>query len=159
MTITPELSVAIAFVIFVILVGWKGTSRITAALDKRAQNIRRQLDEAQNLREEAQAALADYQRQQRDALDEAEQIISNAKQEVERLKVEAEKALAVTLKRREEQAMTRIAQAEAKALQDVREQAVDLAISVTSRLIGENMNSDVENRVLKNSMDELAGKL
>ncbi len=87
MTITPELSVAIAFVIFVILVGWKGTSRITAAVDKRAQNIRRQLDEAQNLREEAQAALADYQRQQRDALDEAEQIISNAKQEVERLKL------------------------------------------------------------------------
>ena len=65
MTITPEISVAIAFVIFVILVLWKGTRKITEGLDKRAERIRSQLDETQNLREEAQAALASYQRQQR----------------------------------------------------------------------------------------------
>ena len=86
MTITPEISVAIAFVIFVILVLWKGTRKITEGLDKRAERIRSQLDETQNLREEAQAALASYQRQQRDALAEAEQIIAQAEAEAERLK-------------------------------------------------------------------------
>ena len=55
MTITPEISVAIAFVIFVALVLWKGTRRITDGLDKRADRIRNQLNETQNLREEAQA--------------------------------------------------------------------------------------------------------
>ena len=68
MTITPDISVAIAFVIFVVLVAWKGTKKLTAGLDQRADAIRKQLDETQNLREEAQAALASYQRQQRDAL-------------------------------------------------------------------------------------------
>ena len=74
MTITPDISVAIAFVIFVVLVAWKGTKKLTAGLDQRADAIRKQLDETQNLREEAQAALASYQRQQRSALAEAEHV-------------------------------------------------------------------------------------
>lgn len=159
MTITPELSVAIAFVIFVILVVWKGMAKITAGLDKRADDIRRQLDEAQNLREEAQAALAGYQRQQRDALAEAEEIIAHAREEAERLKVQAEATLAATLKRREEQAVDRIAQAEAKALQDVRNQAVDLAIGVTAKLIGDNMTAEVQNGLIGGATGELARKL
>ena len=63
MTFTPELAVAIAFVIFLALVLWKGTSRITAKLDNRAEEIRDQLDEARKLREAAQSTLASYERQ------------------------------------------------------------------------------------------------
>ena len=79
MTITADISVAIAFVIFIVLVVWKGTKKMTAGLDQRAETIRKQLDETQNLREEAQAALASYQRQQRDALAEADEIVAQAK--------------------------------------------------------------------------------
>ena len=98
MTITPDISVAIAFVIFVVLVAWKGTKKITAGLDQRADAIRKQLDETQNLREEAQAALASYQRQQRDALAEADEIVAQAKADAERLKVQAENVLTATIK-------------------------------------------------------------
>lgn len=156
---TPELAVAVAFVIFVVLVLWKGMAKITVGLDKRADQIRAQLDEAQKLREEAQAVLAGYQRQQRDALAEAEEIISHAKEEAERMKVDAAATLATTLKRREEQAVDRIAQAEAKALQDVRNQAVDLAIAATGTLIGESMTSDVQGRLIGDATGELSTKL
>ena len=156
---TPELAVAVAFVIFVVLVLWKGMAKITVGLDKRANQIRAQLDEAQKLREEAQATLAGYQRQQRDALAEAEEIISHAKEEAERMKVDAAATLATTLKRREEQAVDRIAQAEAKALQDVRNQAVDLAIAATGTLIGESMTSDVQGRLIGDATGELSTKL
>jgi F-type H+-transporting ATPase subunit b len=156
---TPELAVAVAFVIFVVLVLWKGMAKITVGLDKRADQIRAQLDEAQKLREEAQATLAGYQRQQRDALAEAEEIISHAKEEAERMKVDAAATLATTLKRREEQAVDRIAQAEAKALQDVRNQAVDLAIAATGTLIGESMTSDVQGRLIGDATGELSTKL
>ena len=156
---TPELAVAVAFVIFVVLVLWKGMAKITVGLDKRADQIRAQLDEAQKLREEAQATLAGYQRQQRDALAEAEEIISHAKEEAERMKVDAAATLATTLKRREEQAVDRISQAEAKALQDVRNQAVDLAIAATGTLIGESMTSDVQGRLIGDATGELSTKL
>ena len=156
--ITADLSVAIAFVIFVVLVAWKGTKRITAGLDQRAEAIRKQLDETQNLREEAQAALASYQRQQRDALVEATEIVAQAKVDAERLKTQAEVVLTATLKRREEQAVERIAQAEATALKDVRDQAIDLAIGVATKLIEEKMTKKVQNDLVKDASDDLMKK-
>ncbi|MBM85050.1 MAG: F0F1 ATP synthase subunit B [Rhodospirillaceae bacterium] len=159
MEVDETFIVAIAFIIFVALMLWKGMSKITEGLDKRANEIRRQLDEAQKLREEAQAALAGYQRQQRDALTEAEEIIAHAQEEAERMRSEAETTLAATLKRREEQAMDRIGQAEAKAVRDVRDQAVDIAIEVSARLITDNMSTEVQNSTIEDVTDNLANKL
>ena len=158
MTITPDISVAIAFVIFVVLVAWKGTKKITAGLDQRADAIRKQLDETQNLREEAQAALASYQRQQRDALAEADEIVAQAKADAERLKVQAENVLTATIKRREEQAVERIAQAEATAIKDVRDQAIELAIGVATKIITEKMTKTVQNELVKDASEDLIKK-
>ena len=158
MTITPDISVAIAFVIFVVLVVWKGTKKITAGLDQRADAIRKQLDETQNLREEAQAALASYQRQQRDALAEADEIVAQAKADAERLKVQAENVLTATIKRREEQAVERIAQAEATAIKDVRDQAIELAIGVATKMITEKMSKTVQNELVKDASEDLMKK-
>ena len=158
MTITPDISVAIAFVIFVVLVAWKGTKKLTAGLDQRAEAIRKQLDETQNLREEAQAALASYQRQQRDALAEADEIVAQAKADAERLKVQAENVLTATIKRREEQAVERIAQAEATAIKDVRDQAIELAIGVATKIITEKMTKTVQNELVKDASEDLMKK-
>jgi F-type H+-transporting ATPase subunit b len=158
MTITPDISVAIAFVIFIVLVVWKGTKKLTAGLDQRSEAIRKQLDETQNLREEAQAALASYQRQQRDALAEADEIVARAKVDAERLKVQAETVLTATIKRREEQAIERIAQAEATAIKDVRDQAIELAIGVATKIITEKMTKTVQNELVKDASEDLMKK-
>ena len=158
MTITPDISVAIAFVIFILLVAWKGTKKLTAGLDQRAEAIRKQLDETQNLREEAQAALASYQRQQRDALAEADEIVAQAAVDAERLKVQAETVLTATIKRREEQAVERIAQAEATAIKDVRDQAIELAIGVATKIITEKMTKTVQNELVKDASEDLLKK-
>ena len=93
-----------------------------------------------------------YQRQQRDALAEAEQIIAQAEAEAERLKEQAEGVMAATIKRREEQAVQRIAQAEASAVQDVRDQAVELAIGVATKLIAEKMDKSVQGSLIEASI-------
>ena len=158
MTITPDISVAIAFVIFIVLVAWKGTKKLTAGLDQRAETIRKQLDETQNLREEAQAALASYQRQQRDALAEADEIVAQAKVDAERLKEQAETVLTATIKGREVQAVERIAQAEATAIKDVRDQAIELAIGVATKIITEKMTKTVQNELVKDASEDLLKK-
>ena len=59
-----EFWVAVAFVAFLlVLVYYKVPSLIAKALDDRAEAIRKELDEARRLREEAQNLLADYQTQ------------------------------------------------------------------------------------------------
>ena len=127
-------------------------------MDQRADAIRKQLDERQNLREEAQAALASYQRQQRDALAEADEIVAQAKVDAERLKVQAENVLTATIKRREEQAVERIAQAEATAIKDVRDQAIELAIGVATKIITEKMTKTVQNELVKDASEDLIKK-
>jgi hypothetical protein len=73
----PTFWVAVAFVIFVAAAFKKVRDGLNSALDGRAARIKAQLDEARQLREEAQAALAEYQRKVRDAAAEAKAIVES----------------------------------------------------------------------------------
>ncbi len=109
-------------------------------LDDRAQRIESELAEAQRLREDAERTLGEYQRKQRDALKEAEQIIAHARIEAERLGQKAATDLEEALERRTRQAEEKIAQEEAKALAEVRSIAVDLAIAAARQLIVQQLD-------------------
>ena len=74
----PTFWVMVAFFVFVGALARPISGAIAAALDKRADKIRADLEEAEKLREEAQNLLASYQRQQRDAVKEAEAIVEHA---------------------------------------------------------------------------------
>ena len=155
----PTFWVAVSFVLFVVLIAKMVWQKATAALDARADEIRRRLEEAQNLREEAQAAKANYQRLQRDALKEAEAILAHARDEAKRMREEGEAKLEVSLARREQLAVEKIAAAEVKALQDVRKQMVDLAIAATRQLIVENMTDSVRARLVTDAVAEIPTRL
>lgn len=155
----PTFWVAISFVLFVALVAKMVWQKATVALDARADEIRQRLEEAQNLREEAQAAKANYQRLQRDALKEAEAILAHAREEAKRMREEAEQKLEASLARREQLAVEKIAAAESKALQDVREQMVDLAVAATRKLIEANIDDKVRSRLIDDSVAEIPVRL
>lgn len=151
----PEFWVAIAFVIFVVLVWKKAKVTILGALDARAEKIRAELDEAQRLREDAQSTLAAYQRRQRDALKEAEAIIAHAREEAARIRAQAGTDLEASLKRREAQAVDRINQAEAAAVAEVRNLTVDLAIQASRKLLTEGIQADQADRLIDQAIAEL----
>src|SRR5215510_9386510 len=115
-----EFWVGIAFIAFVgILLYYKVPALMAKALDDRAAAIRSELDEARRLREEAQALLADYQKKHRNAGQEAEAIVEQARREAEAFAGETRRALADTVKRRGQQAEERIARAEGQAVDEV----------------------------------------
>jgi F-type H+-transporting ATPase subunit b len=154
-----EFWVLVAFIVGVSLLIWKGGPAFTRGLDDRAARIRQQLDEAQRLRDEAEAMLADYQRKQRDALSEAEAIVARAKADAERIGAEAVAALEAQLKRREAQATQRIAQSEAQAVSEVRAAAVDVAIEAARRLLRESLDEQRGGALINTTIAELAGQL
>jgi F-type H+-transporting ATPase subunit b len=131
----PEVWILLAVVVFAIGV-WKPARRaILGGLDARAVRIRDELEAARRLREEAQEALAGYQKQQREAAAEAEAIIAHAKAEAERIAGQAAHNLEETLERRRRLAEERIAQEEAKALAEIRAVTVDVAIAAARQVI------------------------
>lgn len=155
----PTFWVAVAFVIFLLATIKPLTKAVTAALDGRVERIRMQLDEAQSLREEAQKTLAEYKRKQRDAEAEATKMIQHATEEAQRIRQRAEKDLEGTLARRAEQAEEKIQQAEATALKEVRNQAVDVAMAATARLLAETVDKTKDKALIDQSIEEISTKL
>lgn len=155
----PEFWVTVAVIILVIAL-WKPVTRsMVGGLDSRAAKIRAELDEAQRLREEAQAMLAEYQAKQRAALAEAGDIVKQAATEAERSRRQAAEELEASLKRREHQAMERIAQAETKAVAEVRALAVDLAVATTRRLLSDSLDGARAAQLVDQAIAELPQKL
>jgi F-type H+-transporting ATPase subunit b len=155
----PEFWVLIAFVIAIALVWRKATAGISQSLDARAARIKAELDEAQRLREEAQQALATYQRKQRDALKEAEAIVNHARAEAERFGEQARRDLEAAIERRRRQAEDKIAQAEAKAVAEVRAAAVDVAMAAARRIIGQSVDAARGARLIDDAIHALPQRL
>lgn len=157
--LAPEVFLLLALIATFAVV-WRPAKRaVLGLLDGRADKIRAELDNANRLKEEAQATLAGYQRRQRDALEEAERIVEHARQEADRLRKQAVLALEEQLQRREAQAMERIAQAERAAAAAVRDAASDAAIAAARQVIADTLDTGAAARLIDDAIGELPGKL
>ena len=148
--------VGAAFVLFVgILFYLKVPGMLTSALDKRAKKISDDLDQARELREEAQVLLATYQRKQRDALKEAEEIIAHAKEEAMREAEQAEKKLEEAVARRQQAALNKIALAEAQAENEVRDTAIEIAIAAATAVVAQQVQGDRGDALVDTAIQDL----
>jgi F-type H+-transporting ATPase subunit b len=157
---SAEFWVGVSFLIFVgILVYMKVPAMLAKVLDERAEAIRKELDGARRLREEAQDLLADYQRKQREAETEAQQIIAGARREAEALKAEGERSMQEALARRTRIAEEKIARAEAQAMAEVRAAAVEAATAAAERIVQGKVAGGLGTRLVDQSIRDLKGKL
>jgi F-type H+-transporting ATPase subunit b len=160
MTIDADFWVAVSFFIFIGVLGYIGVHRkIAEALDHRRDRIKAELDEARRLREEAQSLLAHYHRKQQEAETEAAAILTNAKADAERLALEAEAKMNEFVARRTKMAETKIAQAEAQALADVRAAAADAAVTAAERILKDNAKGQVAEDLLARGIEDVKNKL
>ena len=150
-----EFWVLIAFVVAISFLVYKAKDTITGALDARAVKIKAELDEAQKLREEAQAKLAEFQLKQRDALKDAEGIIALAKEEAQRLAAQGAKDLEAAIERRRRMAQEKIALEEQKAMSDLRNVAVDVAVAALRRVLAEDLNAAQQSALIDNAINAL----
>lgn len=157
--LSAEFWVAIGFVIFVALVGRTAYRVVTVALDDRANKIKQQIDEAARLAEEAQQMLADYERKRREAAEEAQALLDQARRQADLMEERAGHDLERALKRREELAMERIAQAEQAATAEIRATAVEVAVEATRRLLATEVSTKQANALIDEAIAELPKKL
>jgi len=155
-----ELWVAIAFAIFVGILIYVGVPKlITNSLDDRAKRIEAELDEARRLKEEAQGLLAEYQRKQHQAEGEAQAIIESAKAEAERIAAEAKTKMEEFVVRRTKMAETKIAQAEAQAVADVRAAAAEAAVTAAETILTQSVKGKVADDLIAKGISDVKAKL
>lgn len=135
--------VLIAFLVFVgILLYAKVPGRIGGMLDARAAQIKAELEEAKNLREEAKALLSSYEKKQKEVQEQAERIVSAAKDEAMAAAAQAKADLKTSIARRLAAAEEQIAAAEAGAIREVRERAIAVAVAAAGDILSKQMTAE-----------------
>jgi F-type H+-transporting ATPase subunit b len=157
---TPEFWVAAAFVAFCgILIYVGAVQKLIDGLDQRSARIKAELDDARRLREEAEQLLAEYQRKQRNAEQEATGIIAGAQAEAKRLAIEAGAKMEEFIARRTKMAETKINQAEAQALADVRAAAADAAVAAAEKILAQTVKGKVADDLIAQGIADTSKKL
>lgn len=152
--------VLLAFLLFVgVLVYLKVPGLLMGMLDKRAEAIRAELNEAKALREEAQTILASYERKQREVQEQSQRIIEHAKQEAELAAEQAKEDLKVSIARRIQAAEEQIGSAQAKVVKEVRDEAIKVSIAAARDVIAKQMTAASGNKLIDEAITTVEAKL
>ena len=143
---------------FLVLVGllakfaWRP---LLAALEQRQDAIRKSLDDVRQARQDLERVHADSAKILAQARTEADSIVSatradvNAFREEMRLKARAEADGIV------KNAERQIEQETARALQQIRHEAVDLSVSIASKLLQRNVSKDDNARLIEDAFKQI----
>ncbi|MEM9638607.1 MAG: F0F1 ATP synthase subunit B [Pseudomonadota bacterium] len=152
--------VLLGLIVFVaILLYFKVPSLIGGMLDKRAEGIQSELDEARSLRDEAQTLLASYERKQREVQEQADRIVAAAKEEATVAAEQARADLAVSLERRMAAAEEQIANAQGAAIKEVRDQSIAIAMAAAREVIAKQMTAAQANSLIDDAITQVDAKL
>jgi F-type H+-transporting ATPase subunit b len=155
-----DFTVLIAFLIFIgIVIYFKVPGLVGGMLDKRADSIRAELNEAKALREEAQSLLATYERKQKEVQEQADRIVAAAKEEAMNAATAAKADIAASITRRLAGAEDQIASAQASAIKDVRDQAISVAVGAAKDVIAKQMDAKAAGALIDTSIATVAEKL
>tara|TARA_B100000965_G_C19552700_1_gene740768 strand:- start:534 stop:1013 length:480 start_codon:yes stop_codon:yes gene_type:complete len=159
MELSQSTWVAIAFVIFFILIGRKSFKILSDILDQRKESIKEELEQAIQLREEAQSELNDSIIKQKEINTEIEKILVEAKETAKKIKLEAEEKAKDIVKRKEEQAKEKINASQADTIKKIKQIGSRVAILASENYIKENIDDASSKRMLEQTTKEINNKL
>ncbi len=152
--------VALAFILFIaVLFYFKVPSLIGGLLDKRADGIRSELDEARALREEAQSLLASYERKQLEVKEHADRIVAQARESAAEAAEQAKLDLEKSIERRVQAAADQITSAEQSAVKQVRDEAARIAIAAAGDVISKKMTAAKSGDLIDEAIKTVQAKL
>ncbi len=151
--------VAIAFLLFFVLVWKKGKKAIISLLDERSLFIEKELNEAKSLKEEALEELRLALQNQKNVTDEAENLIKNAKETAKKIQEEANLKSLEMIKRKEEQARQKILSLETEAIKNIREITSNIVVESSKTYIKNKLDNKEKNNLISKSLNEIKSSI
>ena len=152
--------VALSFVLFVVFVIWAGLpSTIIKSLDDRSEQIKKELDEARILHEEAQKLLATEKRKLEQCDAEVEDILKKASEQAALITEKSNNLLKEEIQRKQKQADLKIAQARDEAVREVKAKASELSLIIAKEYLKENIDDNVASDMIDKSISDLKDNL
>jgi len=141
--------------VFAILIWKRVPTMIGKGLDKKIASIRDQLQEAAQLRAEAEALKAEYEAKAAAADAEAATMIERARHEAEAIVAQATTDTAALIERRTRIAEDKIAAAERAAVDEVRARAASAAAAAATEIISEDLDASTDKKMVDQAISSL----
>jgi len=146
----------ICFGTLYVLLSRRALPRVSEILEARQDRIAADLDQAQRLRREAEAALADYEKAMGQAQGEAQALLAEVQNRLQAEAAERQAELDRQLAGQLAKAEARIASARARALVEMEEAAVGAAQAAAARLAGVEVSRDTAQSALRSVIGRAA---
>ncbi|WP_404334416.1 F0F1 ATP synthase subunit B [Sphingomonas sp. MMS12-HWE2-04] len=149
--------VSIAMTVFILILLWKKVpALVTRGLDNQIAAIRTRLDDAKQLRAEAEALRDEYARKIAGIEAQAAQMIAHADEEAKAVLAKAETDAAELTQRRAKMAEDKIAAAERAAIQAVRAKAAEAATKAAAAIIADKHGAEADKALVDKTISGLA---
>ena len=155
MTIDATFWIAISFFIFFgILIYLKVPQKINITITNQINEIKKELDNAEKLKEEAKNLLSDYENNIDKSIKESKEIIDIAKKENEKIIIEKTKKFHQIIEERKKNNEQKIFQMKENALKDIKNISVKISIETVENLIKNSIDKNKLEKIYDNSLKQ-----
>ena len=156
MIIDATFWIAISFFIFCgVLIYLEVPQKINNSLNGKINEIKKELEEAEKLKEEAKNLFAGYENKIDKSKKETKEIIDSAKKESEKAIIEKTKKFYQTIEVRKKSAEQKIVQLKQNALNDIKNLSVKISIEVVENLIKNSIDKNKLEKIYDNSLKQV----
>ena len=147
--------VAVSFFLFAgVLLYFKVPQKILATLDESINKIRKEIEEAEKLKEEAKNILSDYEARLDKSKVEIDLMIKNAKKESETNIIKTNDQFHKIFENRKKMAEEKIKQMKLQATKDIKNYSVEVAIIALKKIIKNSIDKKKLDKIYVSSVNE-----
>tara|TARA_B100001250_G_scaffold195894_1_gene168291 strand:- start:2616 stop:3113 length:498 start_codon:yes stop_codon:yes gene_type:complete len=155
MNIDATFWVAISFVIFVgVLFYLKVPQKIYDSLDESIKKIKKEIDEAEKLKDEAKNILSEYETKISKSKQEVNLLIKKAQNESEKNIIKINEEFHNIFENRKKMAEEKIKQMKMQAIKDIKNSSVDIAIQALEKIIKNSIDKKKLDKIYISSVEE-----
>ena len=155
MTLDATFWVTISFIIFLgILIYFKIPQKVKGTLEQNISNIRNQINEAEQLKEDAKNILTEHEKKISNSKIEVRELINKATEEAEKNVIKTNENFHKFMENRKKSAEERIRQLKNQAEKDIKNAAVKIAIKSVEKLLKNSLDKSKLDKIYSSSIEE-----
>ena len=155
MIIDATFWVAISFLIFIVLlVYFKIPSKVKNILDENINQIKKQVEESEKLKEEAKRQLAEYEKRIGDSKSEVNKMIKDANDQAEKNMIKSNEIFHKLLEVRKKNTEEKIKQLKNQAIKDIKNASINIAFESVEKLLINSLDKTKLDKIYSQSIQE-----
>jgi F-type H+-transporting ATPase subunit b len=151
-----QIWVLLTFLVMFALLAKLAFKPIAEALDRRAQSIKRSLDDAEKSRAEAKKLMEDYQRQVAEARHEAAKVVEEARALGERVRKEMVEKAGAEASALVARAQEEIERQKEKGVQELKNTVAGLSVQIASKIVEKELDEATHRQLIEKLIQDLA---